>query len=231
MPKSETTPPEAESPSTKGNKKRRKEQFTRREILKILKQDGPQDSKTLAEQLGVTAMGVRQHLYALKDEAYIAFTEESRPMGRPAKLWELTPAADKFFPDSNSTLLVDMLGHVSNVFGEEGLGQLINKRAESQLVQYQERMKDNETLEGRIKVLVEIRSEEGYMAEMQRHSDGSFSLIENHCPICVAAQTCQQFCNAELHLFESLLGPQVKVQRGEHILSNSRRCVYTITEE
>ena len=38
-------------------------------------------------------------------------------------------------------------------------------------------------------LLAEQRAEEGYMAEVKRHPDGSLLLIENHCPICVAAIT------------------------------------------
>jgi predicted ArsR family transcriptional regulator len=35
----------------------------------------------------------------------------------------------------------------------------------------------------------DLRTEEGYMAEFEAEPDGSFLLIENHCPICAAAKT------------------------------------------
>jgi hypothetical protein len=35
--------------------------------------------------------------------------------------------------------------------------------------------------------LARIREEEGYMAEWNPEQDGSLFLIENHCPICAAA--------------------------------------------
>lgn len=231
MPNSEIIPVDPTTTPVKGNKKRRKEQFTRHAILNILKQEGPQDSKMLSKQLGVTAMGVRQHLYALKDEGLITYTEESRPMGRPAKLWELTQLADKFFPDANAALLVEMLGHLSTVFGEEGLSKLVNKRAEAQLKNYQQRMGGIQTLEEKIDKLVEIRSDEGYMSESQKQKDGSYLFIENHCPICAGAEACQNFCSAEILVFESVLGPHVKVKRLEHILQKARRCVYEVTQE
>jgi predicted ArsR family transcriptional regulator len=37
------------------------------------------------------------------------------------------------------------------------------------------------------KTLASIRTNEGYMAEIQSLDDDSFLLIENHCPICAAA--------------------------------------------
>ena len=67
---------------------------TRRAMIERLKQDGPQDAGTLAAGLGVSAMAVRQHLYALAEEKLVTFNEEARPVGRPAKLWRLTEAAD-----------------------------------------------------------------------------------------------------------------------------------------
>ena len=78
----------------------------------------------------------------------------------------------------------------------------------------------------RVERLVAIRSREGYMAQLQVESDGSLLLIENHCPICAAAASCQGFCRAELAVFQQVLG--VPVERVEHILSGSRRCTYRI---
>ncbi len=46
--------------------------------------------------------------------------------------------------------------------------------------------------------LAAARSLEGYMAEVEPRVDGSVLLLENHCPICAAAQACQQFCRSEL---------------------------------
>lgn len=211
----------------KAPKKRRKEFQTRKAILDILKQDGPQDSQTLANQLGVTAMAVRQHLYALQDEKLLSYTEVARPKGRPAKMWELTTAANKFFPNGNSELLADMLGLIDNVLGNEALGKLINTRAQHQYVAYQEQLAAHDSLADKLNALAAIRSGEGYMAEIEAQDDGSFLLIENHCPICTAAQACQKFCSAEQTLFRNLLNG-ASVQRQEYILDGARRCTYEI---
>lgn len=51
------------------------------------------------------------------------------------------------------------------------------------------------------------------MAESQTLEDGSFLLIENHCPICAAATACTGLCEQELTIFQSVLGENVKVER------------------
>ena len=77
-------------------------------------------------------------------------------------------------------------------------------------------------------VSLDLRSAEGYMAELQRDQAG-FLLVENHCPICVAAKACQGFCRSELQLFRAALGPAVAVERSEHLVAGARRCAYRIT--
>ncbi|MEO1084710.1 MAG: MarR family transcriptional regulator, partial [Acidobacteriota bacterium] len=76
--------------------------------------------------------------------------------------------------------------------------------------------------------LAELRDAEGYMAESREEADGGFLLLENHCPICAAATTCQALCRSELEIFRAALGPGVTVERQEHILAGTRRCAYRI---
>lgn len=211
--------------------KRGKEFRTRKAILDILKQEGAQDSKSLAARLEVTAMAVRQHLYALQDEKLITYTEMPRPKGRPAKMWELTPAANKFFPDGNSELLVNMIDLIGDLYGEDGLTKLIQTRSANQLVEYKKQLKPTDSLEKKLHTIAKIRTDEGYMAEIQAQDDGSYLLIENHCPICAAAQTCRKFCTAEQVLFQRLLGHEAIVQRSEYILDGDRRCVYEVRQK
>ena len=84
-------------------------------------------------------------------------------------------------------------------------------------------------LEDRVRTVARLRTEEGYMAEFEAEPDGSFLLIENHCPICAAAKTCQGFCRSELELFRAAFGAGTSVMRQEHLLSDGRRCVYRVT--
>jgi len=74
-----------------------------------------------------------------------------------------------------------------------------------------------------------LRREQGYMAECVRRVDGSILLRENHCPICVAAKTCQGLCREELGLFRALVGTRAQVERTDHILAGASRRAYVIT--
>ena len=204
------------------------ERKTRRAITKLLKTEGPIDSAQLAQKLGLTAMAVRQHLYALQREGLVASEERPVPIGRPAKFWRLTREADHLFPEAYAELSVALIDSVKDAFGQEGLERVLTSRCARQRVDYKKRIKSQDSLDRKLGELAKVRTEEGYMAEVRREDDGSFLLVENHCPICAAANACQGFCSTELDLFRSVLGPGITVERAEHIIKGDNRCVYRV---
>ena len=204
------------------------ERKTRRAITKLLKTEGPSGSAQLAERLGLTAMAVRQHLYALQKEGLVTTEDRPVPIGRPAKFWSLTREADRLFPEAYAELSVALIDSVKDAFGDEGLERVLTSRCARQRTDYRKRIKPGDSLERKLQELAKVRTEEGYMAEIRSEGEGGFLLIENHCPICAAANACQGFCATELDLFRSVLGTGVTVERAEHILSGDHRCVYRV---
>src|SRR6187455_847323 len=99
-------------------------QSARDKVLFHLKTKGPQTAASLAARLGVTPMAVRQHLQSAEADGLVAFTDERRKVGRPARIWSLTSKAAKRFPDSHSDLTVDLLEAVKTTFGPDGLDRL-----------------------------------------------------------------------------------------------------------
>ncbi len=208
--------------------RRAAETRSREAILDMLKRRGPLTATEIAETLDLTAMAVRQHLYALQGEALVAYSEQPRPIGRPAKLWRLTEASDPLFPDAHAELTVELIKGVKEAFGAEGMDRLLAIRTRDQITAYRRRIDGQRSLAKRLEALAKIRSEEGYMAEVRKAEDGTFLLIENHCPVCHAAAACTGLCAAELSVFQAVLGVEVEVSRGDHILAGARRCAYRV---
>ena len=179
----------------------------------------------------MTTMGVRQHLAELEKKALIDQTdEEKQTRGRPVHLWKLTQLGHGQFPDTHSQVTVELIDVIRNTLGEEKLEQIIDQRNLQQQVHYQAAIDAaGKELQPRIECLCQLRSDEGYMAEIRLLPDG-WLLIENHCPICAAAESCQQFCRSELAMFRSLLGDSASVERVDHLLSGARRCAYKIQQ-
>jgi predicted ArsR family transcriptional regulator len=198
-------------------------------LLYTLKSRGPQATSALARALGITVVGIRQHLAKLHAEGLVAFDDQAGEIGRPKRFWRLTAKGHGRFPDTHGDLTMNLIGGIRSVFGEEGLDRLIAVRQKSAVEAYRRALEPCSGLEDRIRTVARLRTEEGYMAEFEAEPDGSFLLIENHCPICAAAKTCQGFCRSELELFRAAFGTEALVMRQEHLLSNGRRCVYRVT--
>ena len=199
-------------------------------VRELLKRDGPISADLAAEKLGITAMAVRQHLYALEAGGDAIFEEEARPRGRPVKLWRATPAANAHFADSHSSLASDLIVQMKKAFGEEGLDKLLKLRNADLEKTYRAKMDKAQTLKAKLDALAKIRSAEGYMAEVRREPEtGHWLFVENHCPICAAARLCTGLCREELALFHRVLGKDIKVERLSHIIAGAGRCAYRVT--
>ncbi|MEK1887424.1 MAG: metalloregulator ArsR/SmtB family transcription factor [Phyllobacterium sp.] len=201
---------------------------TTNRMLYSLKVAGPQTAAALANRLDVTAVAVRQMLGRLQDDGFVAFEDSRESVGRPKRFWHLTDTGNAQFPDNHAGLTTDLLTSVSAVFGETGLDRLISHREQATLSQYRTALDPISSIEEKVELLALIRSAEGYMAESRRESNGDMILVENHCPICVAANACQKLCRSELEVFQAALGPDATIERYEHILKGARRCAYRI---
>ncbi|ACJ27700.1 Transcriptional regulator, putative [Shewanella piezotolerans WP3] len=196
-------------------------------ILQMLKTQGELTAKVIASELGLTTMGVRQHLQSLEDNSDVIFEDKKATRGRPTRYWSLTPKSNSHFSDRHEELTVQLIDSVKTIFGEQGLEQLIAHREDASFKLYQSALDDAIDLPAKLAVLAKLRTEEGYMASVET-GDGVFWLLENHCPICAAASSCLNFCRSELQLFQSLLQQDASISREEHIIEGARRCAYKI---
>lgn len=196
-------------------------------LLTLLKTHGPQQAAEAGKMLGTTGEAARQQFVKLAKAGLVEAVAQTRGVGRPLQIWHLTPAGNARFPDTHSELTVQLLRNVRDKLGEQALELLIEAREQDTRINYKQAMVGAARLQERVARLAAIRCREGYMAEWHEQDDGTFLLIENHCPICAAASICQGFCRAELSVFAEVL--QARVERSEHILSGARRCAYRIS--
>ena len=196
-------------------------------ILFFIKTKGPASTAVLAKALEMTPEAARQQVHKLLTSGLIEGRQETLPgVGRPRQNWVLTNAGNGRFPDTHAQLTVQMIGSVRKLFGEEGMDRLIAQReADARAIYLQ--VCQGPTLQKRLEQLAAVRTEEGYMARVESDAQ-DWLLIEDHCPICIAARTCQGFCRSELQLFQEVVGADATVSREQHLLAGATRCVYRI---
>ena len=183
-----------------------------------------------AEALGVTTQAVRPQLVELEARGLVdAETLVTGTRGRPPVGWALTELAIELFPDRHGDLTVELLQTMRAELGSDAVDVVLAARDRSHLAELQDRMShlDADDVGGRVAVLADQRTRQGYMAEVSE--DGAdLVLTEHHCPVCAAATECQALCRNELELFRAAIGEAGEVERSEHLLSGDQRCVYRI---
>ncbi|ANL64899.1 transcriptional regulator protein [Rhizobium phaseoli] len=197
-------------------------------ILILIKTEGPQLAAAIGDALGISGEAARQQLARMAEEGLVEpVTVATAGRGRPRQLWHLTAAGNRRFPDGHAELTANLLATLTEQLGAAALDTVISAREAETLKRYRQELETAGDLAARVEGLVAIRTREGYMADSWREADGSFMLVENHCPICAAASVCAGFCRSELETFRAVLGAEV--ERSEHILAGARRCAYRIT--
>jgi predicted ArsR family transcriptional regulator len=204
---------------------------TRMTLMELLKRAGESDVASLAEQLGISGVAVRQHLAALERDGKVAQRSVRRPVGRPAKLYRLTEAADQAFPQANAKVALDLLGYLERLKGPDAVEKLLQARLKDLLKRYQERLKGARSWSKKLEILAEIRESEGYLCDSESapssEARGGLRLVEHHCPLSELARQHPAVCRYELELFRRLLG-EPNLRRVDHIGSGGRACVYEL---
>lgn len=199
-----------------------------RRLVDHLKRSSPCTTAALAEALGVSGAAVRPQLAVLESRGLVE--QQAQPAsgrGRPPSVWSLTPLAIDLFPDRHSDLTVELLAAVRAAVGEAGLEAVLAARDRTQLALLTSAIGERTDLRERIQVLAAHRTRQGYMAEVVDDGE-ALLLVEHHCPVCAAADSCQILCRNELELFRDALGSSAEVERTQHLLSGDERCVYRI---
>ncbi|EAR10460.1 helix-turn-helix transcriptional regulator [Reinekea blandensis] len=200
----------------------------RQTILNSLKTGGQLTAADAARATGLTSMGARGHLERLEQQGLVTYHETVQGRGRPRRYWTLTSAGHQLFPQQYDHLSIELIDNVRELFGQDGLNQVISTRQDKALQKYRRHLDPLSRTEDKLRELARLRTQEGYMAEVIATDSQTWELIEHHCPICAAAKNCQGFCTAELEVFKASLGDELEVTRREHLLADGERCRYQI---
>jgi predicted ArsR family transcriptional regulator len=200
-------------------------------LMEMLKRAGETDVASLAKQLGISGVAVRQHLAALERDAKVAQRSVRRPVGRPAKLYRLTEAADQAFPQASAKVALDLLARLEKTKGPEAVEKLLQTRLRDLLGRYQEQLEGARSWARKLEILAEIRQSEGYLCDSESapssEAKGGLRLVEHHCPLSDLARQHPAVCKYELELFRRVLG-EPDLRRIDHIGSGGDACVYEL---
>ena len=201
----------------------------RRAVLYALRRRGEATAEQVADQLGMTVSGARQHLTALTraglvDSAELPSTELKR--GRRALAYSATAAADSYFPKAYGELTNELLGYVADS-DPELLEDVFAKRRQHRIEHAQARLAGKRTLGTKVAELTRILDEDGYLATYEKVGPGVYRVIEHNCAIWAVAQRYGQACTSELDFIRASL-PDAEIERVQHMVAGARHCAYEI---
>lgn len=200
---------------------------TRREIVNILRTQGPLTVGELGDRLGITHVAVRRHLTSLERDGLVSSVQERLPMGRPTRVYSLTEAADELFPKKYGTLTLEVLEFMEDA-GDNLLDRFFAARGESMVQKYGPEVTGGKSLEDRVARLADIQLANGHLASYERGEGNGLVLKEFNCPVHQISRKYQHACYHELEFFKTVLGTD-QVERVECIAKGGTSCRYEIT--
>ena len=214
---------------------------TKQAILEYLLKDGRATALGLAEALGVSPQAIRRHLKDLEGEELIEYEvvhgdkEGQASTGRPQHRYALSRKGRDRFPNNHGEFAVSLLDTLAETVGKDQVGSILQKQWQRKAQVYRDRLISG-SIQERVAKLVELRKQEGYMAQWyaveadaQNPSGATrFILTEHHCAIADVAESFPTVCGHELEMFSELF-PNCEVERTHWIIDGQHRCGYLIT--
>lgn len=201
---------------------------TRQGILFAIKCYGSLTTEALAQQLGISPVGVRQHLSALQAEGSVTIHVKRRGLGRPSHHYQLTEAGDEQFPRRYADMAADLIEELSAWQGEDTVQALFARKRARELPMLRERLAGKQGA-ACVEEVARIQSESGHMAHIKEGDEvGEYVLVQHNCAVCSLARRFPQVCcHSEMLMLRELL-PSMTVEREQHLLNGDHVCSYRI---
>jgi predicted ArsR family transcriptional regulator len=197
-------------------------------ILAEIKRSQGLSVSQLCDRVNLSYMGVKQHCVALEKDGYLDTWRRPKGMGRPEKAYRLTPLAQEFFPSEHTNFTSEILSSLEEVYGPAAPEKILYQIYQNQRAKLQAKITGT-SLEERVRSLVALRDQDGYMSEyyfnpdIQRHQ-----IIEYNSPVLIIADRFKILTQLENALIENLLGARV-VREMERV-AGLYKCQFTLIE-
>jgi predicted ArsR family transcriptional regulator len=195
-------------------------------VLAVLKSRGSSTAQELAAALGVTSPAVRRHLAELHSSGMVELRlGKPAGRGRPQHVYHLSRKGEMSFPQRYAELCTELLENIESIFGSEAVERVLEERNARRRAEWAARLGDG-GVEARLQALAELLNEHGYEASTALGEGRCFFLEQANCPSLEVARRYPQVCQAELRLYEALLG--ARVVRETRIAAGAVSCRYRV---
>jgi DeoR family suf operon transcriptional repressor len=204
---------------------------TRDAALSLLLRLGEATAAELAQQLRVSVQVMRRHLRSLQDDRLVEASPAPEGPGRPSNRWRLTAEGQGRFPDGSEHFALGLLQSMAASLPAAAMEVLLHQQAADKAAAYRLQIGAG-TLRQRLERLVELRRNEGYVAECrpdEAHA-GAWLVHEFHCSVMRIAEAFPIVCDQELKLMQQTF-PDCRVERVHWRLEGGHSCGFRLSAE
>ncbi len=189
---------------------RLEDSLTKDRIIMLLKKAGGMTAEDLSRQIGITPMGVRQHLLSLERKGMVEYEARKHGIGRPVFIYKLTDKADDIFPKSYGRFALDMLNDIEELDGREKVTELFRMRKEKLFKERSAALGGIQDFNEKVRTLTKMLEGEGYLIELKENGREDMLLNQFNCPVSRVASQYNEACRYELELLNDLLGRSIQ---------------------
>ena len=184
---------------------------TKDRIIMLLKKKGGLTTGELSRQIGITSMGVRQHLRALERRNLIDYEARKNGIGRPIFVYKLTGIADDIFPKDYPGFMLGLLSDLEAMDGNGKIDALFRKRKERLLKEMGQLLAPYD-FDDRVGMLSQLYEKDGYFVELENNAQNYILNLYN-CPFLKISDRYKEACICETELFSGLLNRPVIMEK------------------
>ncbi len=202
---------------------------TREAALTLLVREGEATAGDLADNLAVSVQVMRRHLRSLEEDGLVEASSAQEGPGRPSNRWRLTAKGQGRFADGSNHFALGLLQSMAGQLPAETLHNLLEHQALQQAGTYRDRIGEG-ALPQRLERLVELRRQEGYLAECLPDPDHAQAWVihEFHCSVMRIAEQFPCVCDQELQLLRQTF-PDCSVERVHWRLEEGHSCGFRLS--
>jgi predicted ArsR family transcriptional regulator len=201
---------------------------TKRRVLVTLRREGDLSLENLAGSLGVSKTATLRHVNDLEERGFVARSFHAGKRGRPRVHFRLTEESAKLFPQAYTEMTLAALDFVDEKLGRPAVVKLLERRT-NEVHDRHEQDFSGQDFGARVRELVRIRDEGGYMAEMGEARRNEVEVLEFNCPVLAVAESYPEACTAEVAMFQKLLRADVEVS--QRVVAGDAVCRFIIRRE
>jgi DeoR family suf operon transcriptional repressor len=198
---------------------------TKEKIFQALRTQGPMTVSELANTVQITPISVRHHLNSLQAEGLVEVNEERHGVGRPRQIYKLTPFAVERNTSRYYQFTDLLLAQLKEHLPPEMVEKLLNEVASSMAGAWKEEL-EGLPLPRRLDRLVELLTQEGYVARVESTGAGAYCLTELTCPYSRITLSHPEVCALDALMIARALG--TPVEQTSCIRTGSACCTYSI---